>query len=255
MLQAGAEFTINIPNKNAPNYNANYNAYQLALQTHDKAIADAQANIANNNSSSSVVEAQIAQAKASVESAQARLVNAQIVAPFSGTVTQFDAKIGQFAPPSTPLISIMSDTGYEVDAGVSEIDIGKVSVGDVATMTLDAFPGETFTGTVFYIAPAETNTGGVISYQVKISFSKIDPRLKSGLTANIDIQTKSENNALILPQYAILQNDQGTFVETIVNNKIKQIPVTLGIEDNKGNVEIVSGVTEGEQVLNIGLKS
>ena len=149
----------------------------------------------------------------------------------------------------------MSSGGYEVDAGVSEIDIGKISVGDKVAMTLDAFAGETFSGSVFYIAPAETNTAGVISYQTKISFDKADPRLKSGLTANINIQTKQDDNVLILPQYAILQNDQGTFVETLQNNKIIQNPVTLGIGDQEGNVEVLSGVIEGESVLNIGLKA
>jgi RND family efflux transporter MFP subunit len=203
----------------------------------------------------SAQQAQVEQATASVQSAEAKLQNAEIVAPISGTITQFDAKIGQFASSNIPLVSIMSNAGYEVDGGVSEIDIGKVTVGDTVSMTLDAFPGETFTGSVFYIAPAETNTGGVISYLIKISFSKPDSRLKSGLTANVDIQTKHDDNVLILPQYAILQNDQGTFVETLVNNKVVQNPVTLGIEDETGNVEVLSGVTEGEQVLNIGLKS
>jgi HlyD family secretion protein len=149
----------------------------------------------------------------------------------------------------------MSDAGYEIDAGVSETDIGKILVGNKVTMKLDAFPGEIFDGSVFYIAPAETNNAGVISYQIKISFDKPDQRLKSGLTANVDIQTKNKDNVLILPQYAILQNDQGMFVETLVNNKINQNPVTLGISDQKGNAEVVSGVTEGEQVLNIGLKT
>ncbi|MDR3519732.1 MAG: efflux RND transporter periplasmic adaptor subunit [Candidatus Pacebacteria bacterium] len=200
-------------------------------------------------------QAQVEQAQASVQSAEAKLENAQIIAPISGTVTQFDAKIGQFASTVTPLVSIMSDSGYEVDGGVSEIDIGKVNLGDTVSMTLDAFPGETFSGSVFYIAPAETDTGGVISYLIKISFDKSDSRIKSGLTANIDIQTKYKPSVLILPQYAILQNDQGTFVETLVNNKIVQNPVTLGIQDETGNVEVLSGVTEGEQVLNIGLKS
>jgi HlyD family secretion protein len=122
-------------------------------------------------------------------------------------------------------------------------------------MTLDAFPNETFSGSVFYIAPAETNTQGVITYQVKISFDKPDPRLKSGLTANIDIQTKHKDNILILPQYAILQNDSGNFVETLENNVVKQNPVVLGITDQKGSVEIISGAVKGEQVLNIGLKA
>ncbi|MDD2657510.1 MAG: HlyD family efflux transporter periplasmic adaptor subunit, partial [Candidatus Pacebacteria bacterium] len=158
------------------------------------------------------------------------------------------------ASPGAPLVSIIGYGGFEVDAGVSEIDVGKLSVGNKVTMTLDAFPNETFTGSVFYIAPAQTNTQGVISYQIKISFNKADPRLKSGLTANIDIQTKKKDNVLILPQYAIVQNDNGTFVETLSGKTSTTSPVTLGISDQKGNVEILSGVTLGEQVINIGLK-
>lgn len=204
------------------------------------------------------ISAQVAAVKAaqaSVESAQAKIQNAQIVAPISGIVTQFDAKVGQLASPATALVSIMSNTGYEVDAGVSETDVGKILVGNKVTMTLDAFQNETFEGKVFYIAPAETNVQGVVSYQIKISFDKSDPRLKSGLTANVDIQTRQKDNILILPQYAILQNDSGTFVETLENNIVKQNPVTLGLADQKGNVEVISGVTFGEQVLNIGLKA
>jgi len=203
----------------------------------------------------SAQQAQVEQAQASVESVKAKLQNAEIIAPISGTVTQFDAKIGQLASQSTPLVSIMSNTGYEVDAGVSETDVGKILVGDIVTMTLDAFPNETFTGSVFYIAPAQTNVQGVITYQTKISFDKPNPMLKSGLTANINIETNHKDKVLILPQYAILQNDQGTFVKTLENKKVKQNLVTLGIQDQKGNVEIISGVTEGEQVLNIGLKT
>ena len=162
--------------------------------------------------------------------------------------------MGQQASPNVPLVSIIGNNGFEVDTGVSDTDIGKLAVGDPVTMTLDAFQGETFEGTVFYIAPAETNTAGVITYVVKISFNKTDSRLKSGLTANINIQTKQENNVLILPQYAILQNDNGTFVETLIGKTTTTTPVTLGIQDQNGNVEVVSGVTLGEQVINIGLK-
>ncbi len=218
-------------------------------------ISAQQAQIKQAEANVSAEQAQVKQAQASVDGAMAKLQNAEIVAPIAGTITQFDAKVGQQASPSTPLISIMSSGGYEIDSGVSETDVGKISVDNKVTMTLDAFPGETFAGSVFYVAPSETNTQGVVSYQVKISFTKPDSRLKSGLTANIDIQTKRKDNVLILPQYAILQNDVGVFVETLENNKVKQNPVILGIQDLKGNVEVISGVTSGEQVLNIGLKS
>ena len=202
-----------------------------------------------------VQRAQVAQAQAGVAGAEANLRGAMIIAPMSGIVTQQDAKLGQLASPGTPLVSIIGYGGFEVDAGVSETDVGKLTVGNIVTMTLDAFPNETFAGSVFYIAPAQTNTQGVISYQIKISFDKVDSRMKSGLTANIDIQTKHKDNVLVLPQYAILQNDSGTFVETLVGKIATTSPVMLGIQDQKGNVEILSGVTLGEQVLNIGLKN
>jgi RND family efflux transporter MFP subunit len=202
----------------------------------------------------SLANASVEQAAAGIAVAKANLQGTQIVAPISGTLTQVDAKIGQLASPNVPLVSIISTSGFEVDAGVSETDIGKLAVGDKVSMTLDAFPNETFTGAVFYIAPAQTNTNGVITYQIKISFDTPDPRFKSGLTANIDIATKHHDDVLILPQYAILQNDSGSFVETLLGKTATTTPVTLGIQDQQGRVEVLSGVTLGEQVINIGLK-
>lgn len=246
------DWVIEIPNKKSATYLANYNAYKLALENRSKAIADANANIGGDKSI--VSDAKIEQAQSAVDSIIAKIQNSKIIAPIGGVISQFDAKQGQLASQNIPLISIIANEGYEVDAGVSETDIGKISIGNKVKMTLDAFPNEVFIGSVFYIAPSETNTGGVINYQVKISFDVADSRLKSGLTANIEIETKSKENVLILPQYAILQNDEGTFVEVLEGKNVKQKPVKLGIQDQKGNVEVISGVEKGEQVLNIGFK-
>ena len=199
-------------------------------------------------------QAQVEQAQAGVASVEAQLANSVIVAPIDGVITQQDAKVGQISSPATPLISIISNNAFEVDALVPETDIGKITVGDSVSMTFDAFTGETFLGKVFYIDPAQTITQGVVDYKIKVNFNTPDPRMKSGLTANLDVKTKQDQNALILPQYAVIQNDQGNFVETLVNNVATQTPVTLGIQDENGNVEILSGVTAGEQVINIGLK-
>ncbi len=236
------------------------NSISQTIASQQATVAQAQAALSLKQAGSTVQDiaaqqAQVEQAQAGVASAEANLQGSEIVAPISGVVTQEDAKVGQQASPGVPLVSIIGASGFEVDAGVSETDVGKLAVGNAVTMTLDAFPGETFTGNVFYIAPAPTNAQGVINYQTKVSFNAPDPRLKSGLTANIDIQTRHKDNVLILPQYAILQNDNGTFVETLLKGKATTTPVTLGIQDQKGNVEVVSGVTEGESVINIGLKT
>ncbi len=250
---AYSTWTVEIPNKRWNGYAAALKNYDTALATRATAIANAEANVGTNNTDA-VNQAKLVQAQANVDAIIANIQNAKIIAPLSGTVTKFDVKVGQFASTNTPLISIISDGGYEVDAGVTETDIGKVKMGDAVTMTLDAFPNETFSGKVFYVAPAETNTNGVITYLVKISFDNLDPRLKSGLTANTDIHTKHLDGVLILPQYAILQNDNGTFVQILSGKTTKDVPVTLGIQDKDGNTEIISGVSEGEQVINIGLK-
>ena len=252
-----ASVTAGLTEVNASISSLNTISQSIASQQATVAQARAQLSLKQAGSTPQDIAAQqaaVAQAQAGVTSAQANLQGTEIVAPISGVITQQDAKVGQLASPGTPLVSIIGNNGFEVDAGVSETDVGKLAVGNAVTMTLDAFSNETFAGSVFYIAPAQTNTQGVITYQIKISFDKPDPRIKSGLTANINIEAKRKDAVLILPQYAILQNDQGTFVEVVENNVVKQNPVVLGIQDQGGNVEVISGVSEGEQVLNIGLK-
>ncbi|MFA5942224.1 MAG: efflux RND transporter periplasmic adaptor subunit [Candidatus Paceibacterota bacterium] len=237
-----------------------------ALNTVKQSIAAGRANVAQlraqlNATTASATpqdieaeQARVKQAEANVSSIAAKLQNAQIVAPQNGVITQFDAKVGQVASLGTPLISLISASAYEVHAGIPETDIGKVAIGNKVSLSFDAFPGETFSGTIFYIDPAETITQGVVDYKIKISFDTADPRMKSGLTANLDVQTRQKDGVLVLPQYAILENDAGTFVQMLQDTRVIDVPVTLGLQDQNGNVEITSGVAEGDQVLNIGLK-
>jgi HlyD family secretion protein len=253
-----ASVTAGLSEVNAAISSLNTISQNIASQQSTVAQMQAQLTLTQTGATPQAIaaqQAQVEQAQAGVANAEANLQNSEIVAPISGVVTQQDAKVGQQASPGVPLVSIIGNGGFEVDAGVSETDIGKVAIGNPVTMTLDAFPDQTFTGSVFYVAPAETDTNGVITYLTKISFDKTDVTLKSGLTANVDIRTKQDANALILPQYAILQNDSGTFVETLENGVATTTPVTLGIQDQSGNVEVLSGVTLGEKVINIGLKT
>lgn len=200
-------------------------------------------------------QASVEQAQANEQSVQVSINEASIVSPISGIITVQNAKVGEIASPGATMVSIISGNNLEVDAYVPETDIGKVAVGDAVSMTFNAFQGQTFTGKVFYIDPAQTILSGVVDYKVKVSFDTADPDMKSGLTSNLSIETQMDNNALILPQFAVLVTDQGSFVEVLKNGAVVQVPVTTGIRDDQGNVEILTGVTQGEQVLNIGLKS
>ncbi len=177
-----------------------------------------------------------------------------IRSPIVGIVTRQDAKVGQTATANQALVAVISDRQLEIEANVPEVDVGKISVDDVVRMTVDALPGDTFTARVAFIDPAETIIDGVVNFKVKIVFDVVDERLKSGLTANLNIESYRKDDVLILPQYAILENDEGTFVRKISGADIAEIPVTLGIRGANGDVEIVSGLSEGDRVQNIGLK-
>ena len=253
-----ANVSVGLTEVNAAMSSLNTISQNIASQKSAVVQAQAQLSLKQAGATPQSIAAQqavVEQAQAGVASAQANLQNAKIIAPIGGVITQQDAKVGQVASPNIPLVSIIGNDGFEVDAGLSETDVGKVHVGDKVKMTLDAFPNETFAGAVFYVAPSQTNTQGVITYLTKISFGTSDSRLKSGLTVNIIIDSNHKDSVLVLPQYAILQDDSGTFVETLVGGVVTKNPVTLGIQDQKGNVELLSGVTEGEQVINIGLKT
>ncbi len=200
-------------------------------------------------------EAVVAQAQANVAAIEAQLTQSVIRSPINGTVTREDAKIGQIATPNQTLISVVSIDNLEIDVNVPEVDIGKIMVGNIVHITLDAFPNETFSGKVVKIDPAETVVSGVVNFKVTINFDKPDPRFKSGLTSNLEIETEKKTGILIAPEVVVLQNDSGTFVQKYESGNTTQTPVTLGVRDPNGNVEILSGVNEGDKLVNIGLKT
>jgi len=80
-------------------------------------------------------------------------------------------------------------------------------------------------------------------------------RAKSGLTANLAIQSKKKNGVLVLPQYALLEKDNGTFVRRKTATATEEVRVIVGIRDSQGMTEIISGVSEGDEVLNLAVKS
>ncbi|HTP57014.1 MAG TPA: efflux RND transporter periplasmic adaptor subunit, partial [Candidatus Paceibacterota bacterium] len=196
----------------------------------------------------------VAASQAQVDQIKAQIAQSSIRSPIAGVVTRQDAKVGQSATANVALVSVISTGQLEIDANVPEVDIGRVMTGDHVDFTVDALPGESFTASVSFVDPAQTVIEGVVDYQVKMMLSQPDPRLKSGLTANLDIRTAHKDGVLLLPQYAIIQNDQGTFVNKVTGTTMTQVPVVLGILSKDGTVEIISGVQEGDRVQNIGLK-
>lgn len=136
-------------------------------------------------------EAAVTQAEAALEAAALALAHTVVAAPLGGTVGTVDIRIGQYAAPGIPLITLGDLTTLRVETtDLDEIDVGRVVVGQSAVVTFDAVPDRTFDATVTRIAPIAAAGGGGVNYTVVLELAELDPILRWGMTAFVDIETE-----------------------------------------------------------------
>jgi HlyD family secretion protein len=188
--------------------------------------------------------------EASVLSAKAELDKTVIIAPISGTVTRQDAKVGQIDSANVILVSLISASNFEIEANIPEADIAKVAVGNTADITIDAYGSDVrFETKVVKIDPAETEIEGVATYKTTFIFTKEDERVKSGMTANIDILTAKKENVILIPTRAVSSKNNEKFVQILTGQGPEDIIITVGLRGSDGNIEIISGVNEGDKIV------
>ncbi|MEK7643101.1 MAG: efflux RND transporter periplasmic adaptor subunit [Patescibacteria group bacterium] len=195
-------------------------------------------------------EAQLERVRAAVRSASANLGKTIIRAPISGVLTKQDAKAGEIATAGQVLVSMIGNSGFEIEANVPEADIAKIALSDSARVTLDAYGSEVeFPAIVVKIDPAETIVDGVPTYKVTLQFKEKDERIRSGMTANTDIITDSKDNIFTIPQRAIKTKDGKKYVSTKKGEAEEEIEITTGIRGSNGYVEVLTGLREGDTVI------
>ncbi len=203
-------------------------------------LAGADANtlaIAQNN----VNSAQIA-----VDEAKLKLQEAQVVAPFDGTVTAVNAKVGQTA--SGTAFSIADLNNLQVVVQMSEVDVDQIKTGQNVQITLDAVPSVTLTGKVTLIAPSGTQSSGVVNYPVTVTLDKATDAVKTGMTANLNVIVAQHQNALAVPTRAIKTVNRQKMVTVVKNGQQVQTTVQTGLTSGS-MTEIVSGLQEGDVVV------
>ena len=150
---------------------------------------------------------QVAQARENVKRAQTNLGYATITSPIDGIVLSKSVEEGQTvaASFSTPeLFTIAQDlTNMQVIADIDEADIGGVKAGQRVSFSVDAFPDDTFQGTVKQVRQQATTESNVVTYEVVISAPNNDLKLKPGLTANVTIFTLEKSDVLAVPSKAL----------------------------------------------------
>lgn len=192
-------------------------------------------------------KAAVTSAEAEVRSARASLAKTRVVAPFSGTVTRMDAKVGEIVSPSTSEISMQSDGLFQIETYVTEVAIARVAKGNPATTTLDAYGSSvSFPSIVISVDPAETMKDGVPTYKTTLAFLASDPRIRSGMTANVVIETGMLRNAIVVPSGAIGTKDGAQYASVLIEDTVVNRPVTLGRSPALGQAHVVAGLSAGD---------
>ena len=217
-----------------------------------KALAESDLALKRAGTASQQVDAQrarVAAARASLQSAQAQLSKTILTSPIAGTLSRQDGKRGEIVNGNTSIAAVISNASFEIEARIPEADIAKVKIGNSARVGVDAYPGEDFEAKLVSIDPAETITEGVATYKVVLRFVKEDPRIRSGMTADIDITTAQREAVVAVPQRAVVTKNDKKYVRVISDEKVVDREVQTGIRSIDGMVEIITGLSGGESIV------
>ena len=196
-------------------------------------------------------------AEISMQNLQDTMNNYTITAPISGTIIEKDAKVGD-AVKTGDTLCIVYDLSYlEMNINVDELQISSISVGQQVQITADAVPDKTYVGTVTRVSMKGTANGGTTTYPVTIRIDDTDG-LRPGMNANAEIVVAEANNALAVPNAAVVR---GSYVLVTKDSPsaanadtameapegFVYVPVKTGVSDDD-YTQIVSGIQEGDTI-------
>jgi HlyD family secretion protein len=235
------------------------NSAQNQINSSKASLQQAEATLAQQTAKAqpadiAAARAQVLSAQGSVQAAQAAFDNTIIKAPVDGTITQVNTKVGQQATAMQPVFVLQNINVLHAESYVSESNVATLKTGDSVDYTFDALgPDKHYAGRVLTIDPASTVISGVVDYLIKASLPNI-PEIKPGMTANMTILVATSTNALAVTSDAIINQSDGEYVRLIDNPKTKSyhlVKVTTGLQADGGLVEILSGLSAGEQVVTL----
>ncbi|MGE5532175.1 MAG: efflux RND transporter periplasmic adaptor subunit, partial [Bacteroidota bacterium] len=136
----------------------------------------------------------------------------------------------------------------QVVVNMSEVDVNKIKTGQAVDITLDAVPGVDLKGTVSLIAPAGTQSSGVVNYPVTVTLNKVSDGVMTGMTANLSIVVDQRQNVLAVPTRAIKTVNRQKVVTVVKDGQQVQVPVQTGLSTSS-LTEITSGLEQGDVVV------
>jgi RND family efflux transporter MFP subunit len=232
------------------NLQRSQNLYERQLipkQTFDDNDATYQAAVAQLD----LAKAQFSQAQARLDELKINLANTVIMSPVSGFVGKRALDPGAWVTPNSSFLSVVDITTVRLVANIIEKDLRRISQGERADVVVDAYPGETFEGHIAHVAPVLDPSTRTAEIEVEIPNPQF--RLKPGMYANVSFLVEHHPNALVIPTNSLIDLDgkKGVFQPASEGDVAAFRPVQVGMT-NQDLVEVVAGLSEGDQVITTG---
>ena len=193
-------------------------------------------------------EATVASDKETVAQREQQLSELTVTAPIGGVVTAVNVAPAEEVGPSTTGVSIESSNQFQAQVSIAESSVGQVAVGDPATVTVSALPGQSFPGQVAIIAPVASGGSGVSAYPVTIDLTK-SAGLLSGMSATAVLTTRQVASTLRVPTAAVHTGAGGSATVSVMQGgKPIPTPVKTGLSSTQWT-QVLSGVQPGQSVV------
>jgi len=220
-------------------------------------VKQAQANISAQKAQIKQAWADVSRVDAQISTVNEKIRKSTLSAFADMQVTEINVEEQEVFRAGVPAISL-SATDYKIFADISELDIGKINTVDdfEVLIYLDAFPDEMFTGMVANVEAKEIDKDGDKYYRVNISLNEQDERIRSGMSADLDIPvSEKKEEVLIIPEYVVFEDEEDEDRELVKvlekengENKLVDVEVVTGFSNGEF-VEIISGLEEGQTVV------
>jgi HlyD family secretion protein len=203
--------------------------------------------------------AQVAAAKAVLDRAEETLGYATIRAPISGIVLQRPTELGDAVSSilnlgsAASLIMTLGDmTSVYIKGDVDEADIGKTALNQCVRTKVESYPDESFDGVVKRIAPMGRDQNNVTTFEVRVTISNSQGRLRVGMTANAEIVLEERKNVLLAPETALIyEKDKSTWAQLLApgtKQGWRKVPVKTGISNGQ-RTQVTEGLKEGDKLV------
>lgn len=226
-------------------YSIQRNAFDQTVQTNgtnnpNQAINNAEKYIIQNN------QYNLDQAVNSVELQDLARQQSILSTPIAGIVTRTDATTPGITASPTVVFTVIDPSSTVFNMDVDEADVGKVEIGQMATVTLDAYPNDTLTlpvTSIDFVSHTTSNGGNAYTVAVKLS-NNTNYKYRVGMNGNADITTAEKKNVLTIPLSALI-NDNQVYVKS--GKSFVKKTVVLGLQSDT-DTEVISGLSAGESI-------